>query len=116
MLDFPEHGAVEQLSAHDLIKEGYLHLKTLRWSAVACVEGTASGSGPLRCSRCGNAARLIAIGFSALTLDRYGFAHDGTKQLQQLEHLLGPPIATRGRPVVRMGSPPRGRVPAAWAT
>ena len=33
VVDFPEHSAIERLSAHDLIKEGYLHSKTLRWSA-----------------------------------------------------------------------------------
>ena len=33
VVDFPEHSAIERLSADDLIKEGYLHSKTLRWSA-----------------------------------------------------------------------------------
>ena len=51
VVDFPEHSAVERLSGNDLIKEGYLHSKSLRWSAGAYAAATASGSSRRRCSR-----------------------------------------------------------------
>jgi phosphoglycerol transferase len=97
VVDFPEHGAVQQLSAHDLIKEGYLHSKTLRWSAGGVRGRDGEWQWPASLLPMRQLLRgVIAIGFSAVMLDRYGFPDDGTKQLTQLEHLLGTPIATRG--------------------
>ena len=52
VVDFPEHGSVGRMSAHDLIKEGYLHSDDAAVERAACADATASGSGPRRRSRC----------------------------------------------------------------
>jgi len=95
--DFPEHGAVEELSAHDLIKEGYLHSKTLRWSAG----GIRGRSGEWQWPAFDLSTRMLvrglaAIGFSAITVDRNGFADHGDHRVALLTTLLGPPIADDG--------------------
>jgi phosphoglycerol transferase len=97
VVDFPEHGAVGRMSAHDLIKEGYLHSKTLRWSAGGVRGRDGEWQWPARALSMTELVRgVTAMGFSALMLDRYGFADDGEKQVDELRALLGNPIATRG--------------------
>jgi hypothetical protein len=95
--DFPEHGAVERMAAHDLVKEGYLHSKTLRWSAGGMRGRDGEWQWPASALPLPDLVRGVrAMGFTALMLDRFGFVHVGTDQLNQLLALLGPPIATRG--------------------
>jgi len=95
--DFPQDSAAQQLPDYDLIKEGYLHSKTLRWS-TAGVRGRdgewqwPAFSLPTRAFLRG----LAAIGFAAITLDRRGFDDNGDFEVRQLQRLLGPPIAIEG--------------------
>jgi phosphoglycerol transferase len=97
VVDAPEHSAVERLSAHDLIKEGYLHSKTLRWSAGGIRGRDGEWQWPASALPIADLVRgVTAMGFSALTLDRSGFEHNGAKELRELDALLGDPIATRG--------------------
>ncbi|MGZ8735409.1 MAG: hypothetical protein ACXW1M_09505, partial [Acidimicrobiia bacterium] len=97
VVDFPDHGAIRQLSAHDLIKEGYLHSKTLRWSAGGVRGREGEWQWPASRLPVRELTRgVTAMGFSALMLDRYGYADDGTRQYRQLKRLLGTPIAERG--------------------
>jgi phosphoglycerol transferase len=96
VVDFPEHGAVERMSAHDLIKEGYLHSKTLRWSAGGIRGRDGEWQWPASALPVADLVRgVTAMGFSALMLDRAGFAHNGAKELRELDVLLGDPIAKR---------------------
>ena len=39
---------------------------------------------------------VMAVGFTGLTIDRYGFPHNADDEVQQLEALLGPPDVTNG--------------------
>jgi hypothetical protein len=97
VVDFPEHGALRRLSAHDLIKEGYLHSTTLRWSAGGMRGRDGEWQWPASLLPMRELVRgVTALGFSALMLDRHGFADDGTRQYRQLTALLGAPIAERG--------------------
>jgi len=101
VVDFPEHGQTLRMSAHDLIKEGYLHSTTLRWSAGG-VRGR-DGEWQWRASTLPMTdlvRGVTAMGFSALMLDRYGFDYNGDPQLRELDALLGRPIATRGARLV----------------
>ena len=108
VVDFPEHGAVQQLSAHDLIKEGYLHSKTLRWSAGGVRGRDGEWQWPASLLPMRQLLRgVIAIGFSALTLDRYGFPDDGTARVATVGAPPRPADRHARRPVVRVGSPPR---------
>jgi len=99
VVDFPEHGSVERMSAHDLIKEGYLHSKTLRWSAGGVRGRDGEWQWPAAALPMRDLLRgLAAMGFSALMIDRYGFRNNGDKQMKEIRALLGDPIATsRGR-------------------
>lgn len=91
--DFPEHSAIERMSAHDLIKEGYLHSKSLRWSAGGMRGREGEWQWPAASLPMRELVRgVAAMGFSALTLDRYGFDDDGAVQLRELRELLGAPI------------------------
>jgi hypothetical protein len=97
VVDFPEHGAIERLSAHDLIKEGYLHSKTLRWSAGGVRGRDGEWQWPASLLPMRDLMRgVTAMGFSALTLDRYGFPDNANAQVRALRALLGPPIAQSG--------------------
>ena len=97
VVDFPEHGAVERMSAHDLIKEGYLHSTTLRWSAGGVRGRDGEWQWPARELPMAALVRgVTAMGFSALMLDRYGFSGNGQTQMHELQALLGEPIATEG--------------------
>jgi hypothetical protein len=97
VVDFPEQGSVEQMSGYDLIKEGYLHSKTLRWSTGGVRGRDGEWQWPAAQLRTGDLIRgLVAMGFTGLTLDRYGYPKDGTSELHRLRELLGPPIARRG--------------------
>ena len=53
---------------------------------------------------------ITAMGFSALTLDRYGYRRRGVAPLHQLKTLLGAPIATPGRSSGRVGPVGRAHV------
>ncbi len=97
VVDFPEHGSSVQMDAHDEIKEGYLHSTTLRWSAGGMRGRDGEWQWPAAALPTRDLLRgLVAMGFSALTLDRYGYHRLGVAQLHELTALLGTPIATRG--------------------
>jgi hypothetical protein len=93
VVDFPEHSAIERLSAHDLIKEGYLHSKSLRWSAGGVRGRDGEWQWPAASLPTRELVRgIAAMGFSAVMLDRYGFDDNGIVQLRELQELLGNPI------------------------
>lgn len=97
VVDFPEHGVTVQMAAHDLIKEGYLHSTTLRWSAGGMRGRDGEWQWPASALPTPELLRgVTAMGFSALMLDRYGYRRRGAAQLHELKELLGAPIATRG--------------------
>jgi hypothetical protein len=96
VVDFPEHGTTERMSNYDLIKEGYLHSTDLRWSAGGMRGRDGEWQFPAAQLPLHDLVRGIsAIGFSALTLDRFGYHGGGDVQVRILDHLLGPPIARR---------------------
>jgi len=95
VVDFPDHSAVQRLSAYDLIKEGYLHSSTLRWSAGGVRGRDGEWQWPASRLPMRDLVRgVTAMGFSALTLDRNGYRDNGASEVKQLEALLGEPIAT----------------------
>ena len=95
VVDFPESSAIERLSAYDLIKEGYLHSKTLRWSAGGMRGRDGEWQWPASTLPVRDLVRgLIAMGFAGLMLDRAGFSDSGSTEVEQLRALLGAPIAT----------------------
>ena len=97
VVDFPEHSSVGRMSAHDLIKEGYLHSTTLRWSTGGVRGRDGEWQWPASLLPMPDLVRgVAAMGFSAVMLDRYGFRHNGQEQMRDLRALLGDPIATRG--------------------
>ena len=97
VVDFPEHGSVERMSAHDLIKEGYLHSETLRWSAGGVRGRDGEWQWPAAALPMRDLLRgVTAMGFSALMIDRYGFRNNGARQMREIRTVLGDPIATRG--------------------
>ncbi len=96
VVDFPEHGGIRRMSDHDLIKESYLHSKTLRWSAGG-VRGR-DGEWQWPAAQLPTHAFLrgiTAMGFSALMVDRYGYPDDGNAILARLRKVLGPPMVRR---------------------
>jgi hypothetical protein len=100
VVDFPNDASFGLMSSYDSIKSGYLHSKTLRWSGggVRGREGEwqfPAGKLPVRDLLRG----ITALGFTGLTMDRYGYLTNGLRDPQSnLEQLLGPPIAeARGR-------------------
>jgi hypothetical protein len=97
VVDFPEHSSVGRMSAHDLIKQGYLHSTTLRWSTGGVRGRDGEWQWPASFLPMPELVRgVTAMGFSAVMLDRYGFRHNGDEQMRDLRALLGDPIATRG--------------------
>ncbi len=97
VVDFPEHGDILRMSAHDEIKEGYLHSKTLRWSTAGVRGRDGEWQWPASQLPMRELVRgVTAMGFSALVLDLYGYPGNGRAQLNDLIGLLGPPIAKRG--------------------
>ena len=95
VVDFPDHSAVQRLSAYDLIKEGYLHSTTLRWSAGGVRGRDGEWQWPASHLPMRDLVRgVTAIGFSALTVDRYGYGDNGSSEVKELDALLGAPIAT----------------------
>ena len=95
VVDFPEHGTTERLSAYDEIKEGYLHSRTLRWSSGGVRGREGEWQFPASLLPMRDLLRgVTAMGFSALTLDRYGFADNGKSEVGDLDRLLGPPIVS----------------------
>ena len=100
IVGFPEDGSTGRMSAHDSIKEGYLHSKTLRWSAGGVRGRDGEWQFPASLLSMRDLVRGIsAMGFTGLTLDRFGYVDDGLYDpVHNLEKLLGPPIVTsRGR-------------------
>ena len=92
--DFPEHGSVGEMSAHDDIKAGYLHSRTLRWSAGGIRGRSGEWQWPAARRSTRSLVRgLAALGFSAITLNRDGFRRHGDARVRHLTQLLGPPIA-----------------------
>ena len=97
VVDFPEHGSIGRMSAHDLIKEGYLHSTTLHWSAGGVRGRDGEWQWPAKQLSMTDLVRgVTAMGFSALMIDRYGYRENGDKEMRELKVLLGDPIATRG--------------------
>lgn len=95
--DFPEHGTVEQMSAHDQIKEGYLHSKTLRWSAGGIRGRSGEWQWPTTELTTRELVRGVgAIGFAAVTVDRNGYSDRGKHEVGALTAFLGPPVITDG--------------------
>ena len=97
VVDFPEHSAVAEMSAHDLIKQGYLHSKSLRWSTGG-IRGR-SGEWQWRAAqlRTSTLVRgLSALGFAAIMIDRSGYPDYGAHRVAALNHLLGPPMVREG--------------------
>ena len=93
--DFPDNSAIQGMSDYDLIKEGYLHSTTLRWSSGGIRGRDGEWQWPASLLPMRDLVRgVLAMGFSALTLDRNGFPNHATTQLQQLQRLLGTPFAT----------------------
>ena len=99
--DFPEHGVVERMSAHDPIKEGYLHSRSLRWSAGGIRGRSGEWQWPASVLHARELVRgLSAMGFSGLMVDRLGFPDDGVVEVKKLRRWLGAPIVTSGRRLV----------------
>ena len=97
VVDFPEHGGVADMSAHDLIKQGYLHSTSLRWSAGGIRGRSGEWQWPAAKLRTSTLVRgLSALGFAAVMVDRQGFADDGAHRVAAMNHLLGPPIVRGG--------------------
>ena len=85
---------IQQISPYDLIKEAYLHSKTLRWSAGGMRGRDGEWQFPASLLPMRELVRgMLAMGFSGLTLDRKGFADNGDDEVGQLQRLLGPPVA-----------------------
>jgi len=97
VVDFPEHGAIRRMSAHDLIKESYLHSKTLRWSAGGVRGRNGEWQWPaVQLPTRAFLRGITAMGFSALMVDRYGYPDDGKLVVAKFRKLLGPPMVRRG--------------------
>jgi hypothetical protein len=91
--DFPEHGAGHRMSDHDLIKETYLHSTTLRWSAGGMRGRSTEWQWPAAALKMRNLLRgLIAMGFTGVLLDRFGYADDARHQVHSIRKWLGPAI------------------------
>ena len=95
--DFPEHSAIERLSGNDMIKEGYLHSKSLRWSAG----GVRGRDGEWQFPASLLSMRDLARG--VLAMDSPGSRSiatasptTATTRCARLEQVLGRPIAENG--------------------
>jgi hypothetical protein len=99
VVDFPEHDYASGMLSHDLIKETYLHSRTLRWSTAAVRGRDGEWQFPAAQLPTHDLLRgLDAMGFRAVMIDRAGFDDGGVALIAQLDQLLGAPIATaRGR-------------------
>ena len=101
VVDFPEHGTTLELSAHDLIKEGYLHSETLRWSTGGIRGRSGEWQWPAAKLRTRTLVRgLAALGFSAVMIDRDGYSDFGAHRAAALTARLGRPIARGGNHVL----------------
>jgi hypothetical protein len=101
VVDWPEHSATGRMAAHDEIKMGYLHSKTLRWSTAGVRGREGEWQWPASSLPTRDFVRgLIALGFSAITVDRFGYSDDGDRLVAELEALLGSPLPTTGDRVV----------------
>lgn len=97
VVDFPEHGSTLEMSAHDLIKEGYLHSKTLRWSTGGIRGRSGEWQWPAAKLHSRSLLRgLAALGFSAVMLDRNGFPDLGDHRVHAISAVLGDPIVKGG--------------------
>ena len=100
VVDFPSDSSVGLMSSYDSIKTGYLHSRTLRWSAGGVRGRDGEWQFPAAKLPLRDLVRgIAAMGFTALELDRYGYINnDRHDPRQDLERLLGEPIAqARGR-------------------
>ena len=95
--DFPEHSAIQRLSGNDMIKEGYLHSKSLRWSAG----GVRGRDGEWQFPASLLSMRDLARG--VLAMDSPGSRSiatasptTATTRCARLEQVLGRPIAENG--------------------
>jgi hypothetical protein len=85
------------MSAHDLIKQGYLHSKSLRWSTGGIRGRSGEWQWPAAKLRTSTLVRgLSALGFAAVMVDRRGYADYGAHRVAVLNRLLGPPIVGGG--------------------
>jgi hypothetical protein len=97
VVDFPEHGSTLEMSAHDLIKEGYLHSKTLRWSTGGIRGRSGEWQWPAAKLHSRSLLRgLAALGFSAVMLDRNGFSDLGDHRVHAITAVLGEPVVRGG--------------------
>jgi len=95
--DFPDHEQNELMSSHDLVKEGYLHSRTLHWSAGGIRGRSTEWQFPAEALHPLQFARgLAALGFGVLFLDTDGYRDHGAGQVADFTRILGPPIATQG--------------------
>jgi hypothetical protein len=91
--DFPEGGGINQMPDYGAIQEGYIHSKYLRWSAGGVRGRDGEWQYLLGLSTIGAQVKaLAAVGFSALTIDRFGFSDNGRAIVAALEPVLGPPM------------------------
>jgi hypothetical protein len=100
VVDFPSDASTGLMSSYDSIKSGYLHSKTLRWSAGGIRGREGEWQFPAARLPMRELVRgLAAMGFSALTLDHYGYLNNGANDpTPSLDKILGPPfVQARGR-------------------
>lgn len=101
VVDFPEHSSILDMSAHDLIKAGYLHSHTARWSTGGVRGRSGEWQWPAAKLRTRTLVRgLRAVGFTAITVDRNGYDDFGEQRVRALSSILGAPIAHDGRHVL----------------
>ncbi|MGZ4674981.1 MAG: hypothetical protein ACXVJ7_03950 [Acidimicrobiia bacterium] len=95
--DFPARDLAYRMSAHDLVKEGYLHSRTLRWSSGGVRGRTAEWQWAAARLRTRTFVRgLAAMGFAAIVLDRFGYADGGADKIAKISALAGPPVVSEG--------------------
>ena len=92
---FPEAGAAAFAADYDLLKQGYLHSDTLRWSAG----GMRGRSGDWQVVATMQPMPILvrglaAVGFKAITVDRHAYYDHGEARVKALTDLLGEPFAT----------------------
>jgi hypothetical protein len=97
VVDFPQHAFAGSMNAYDLIKEGYLHSTTLRWSTGGVRGRDGEWQFPAAQLPTRDLVRgVMAMGFSALMIDRNGLPDTGRPMEQQLDALVGPPFVDQG--------------------
>ncbi|MCU1429330.1 MAG: hypothetical protein JWL83_3330 [Actinomycetia bacterium] len=93
VVDFPESRQRLHMANYDLIKEGYLHSSHLRWSAGGVRGRVGDWQFPAALTPVPTFLDDIsAVGFSGLTLDRWGYKDNGRRIIRDVTKLLGSPI------------------------